>query len=46
MQNNFFRKLIFDEKSRNLLVQALVIGFFAFFIYLIAQQTSYNLEKR
>jgi len=46
MQNNFFRKLIFDEKSRNLLVQVLVIGFFAFFIYLIAQQTSYNLEKR
>ena len=46
MQNNFFRKLIFDEKLRNLLVQALVIGFFAFFIYLIAQQTSYNLEKR
>jgi general L-amino acid transport system permease protein len=46
MQTNFIRKIIFDEKSRSLLVQTLVIGLFAVFIYLIAQQTSYNLEKR
>ena len=39
-------KIIFDEKSRALLIQTLVIGLFAVFIYLIAQQTSYNLEKR
>ena len=46
MQANFLRKAIFDEKSRSLLIQTLVIGLFALFIYLIAQQTSYNLEKR
>ena len=46
MQSNFFRKAIFDEKSRSLLIQTLVIGLFAIFIYLIAQQTAYNLEKR
>ena len=46
MQTSLIRKIIFDEKSRSLLVQTLVIGLFALFIYLIAQQTSYNLEKR
>ena len=46
MQTNFLRKAIFDEKSRSLFIQTLVIGLFALFIYLIAQQTSYNLEKR
>ena len=46
MQTSFIRKIIFDEKSRALLIQTLVIGLFAVFIYLIAQQTSYNLEKR
>lgn len=46
MQTNFFRKAIFDEKSRSLLIQTLVIGLFALLIYLIAQQTAYNLEKR
>jgi len=46
MQANFLRKAIFDEKSRSLLIQTLVIGLFALFIYLIAQQTAYNLEKR
>lgn len=46
MQTNFLRKAIFDEKSRSLLIQTLVIGLFALFIYLIAQQTAYNLEKR
>ena len=46
MQTNFLRRLIFDEKSRSLLIQTLVIGLFALFIYLIAQQTAYNLEKR
>ena len=46
MQTNFLRRLIFDEKSRSLLIQTLVIGLFAIFIYLIAQQTAYNLEKR
>ena len=46
MQTNYFRKAIFDEKSRSLLIQTLVIGLFALFIYLIAQQTAYNLEKR
>jgi general L-amino acid transport system permease protein len=45
-QTNFIRRLIFDEKSRSLLIQTLVIGLFALFIYLIAQQTAYNLEKR
>ena len=46
MQTNLIRKIIFDEKSRSLIVQTLVIGLFAVFIYLIAQQTAYNLEKR
>jgi len=46
MQTSLIRKVIFDEKSRSLLVQTLVIGLFAVFIYLIAQQTAYNLEKR
>jgi len=46
MQNNFVRRLIFDEKSRSLLIQTIVIGIFALLIYLIAQQTAYNLEKR
>ena len=46
MQTNFLRKLIFDEKSRSLIIQTLVIGLFALIIYLIAQQTAYNLEKR
>jgi len=46
MQTNFLRRLIFDEKSRSLLIQTLVIGLFALFIYLIAQQTAYKLEKR
>ena len=46
MQTNLLRRLIFDEKSRSLLIQTLVIGLFALFIYLIAQQTAYNLEKR
>jgi len=46
MQTNFLRRLIFDEKSRSLLIQTIVIGLFALFIYLIAQQTAYNLEKR
>ena len=46
MQANFLRRLIFDEKSRSLLIQTLVIGLFAILIYLIAQQTAYNLEKR
>ena len=46
MQASLIRKIIFDEKSRALLIQTLVIGLFAVFIYLIAQQTSYNLEKR
>ena len=35
MQTNFLRRLIFDEKSRSLLIQTLVIGLFALFIYLI-----------
>lgn len=46
MQTNFVRRLIFDEKSRSLLIQTVVIGIFALLIYLIAQQTAYNLEKR
>ena len=46
MQTDIFRKLIFDEKSRSLLIQTLVIGLFAIFIYLIVQQTAYNLDKR
>jgi general L-amino acid transport system permease protein len=46
MQTNFVRRLIFDEKSRSLLIQTIVIGIFALLIYLIAQQTAYNLEKR
>ena len=46
MTNNFFRKLIFDEKIRSLAAQTLVIGLLAIFIYLLVQQTAYNLEKR
>ena len=46
MNENFFRKIFFDEKSRSLLIQALVIGIFAVFIYLLIQQTSANLERR
>ena len=46
MSTNVFRRLLFDEKSRSLLVQAFVIGFFAIFIYLLVQQTATNLDKR
>jgi len=46
MSANFFRRIFFDEKSRSLLIQALVIGVFAAFIYLLVQQTAANLERR
>jgi len=46
MKNNFVRKIIFDEKSRSLLIQTLTIGIFAFIIYILVQQTAYNLDKR
>ena len=46
MQQNFLRKIIFDEKTRALLIQTLVIGIFAVLIYLVTKQTAYNLEKR
>ena len=46
MSANFFRRIFFDEKSRSLLIQALVIGVFAVFIYLLVQQTAANLERR
>ena len=46
MEQNFLRKLIFDEKTRALLKQTLVIGIFALLIYLVTKQTAYNLEKR
>ena len=46
MSANFFRKIFFDEKSRSLLIQALVIGIFAVFIYFLVQQTAANLERR
>ena len=46
MQNNFIRKIIFDEKSRSLLIQTLTIGIFALVIYELVQQTAYNLDKR
>ena len=46
MEQNFLRKLIFDEKTRALLIQTLVIGIFALLIYLVTKQTAYNLEKR
>ena len=46
MSANFFRRVFFDEKSRSLLIQVLVIGFFAVFIYLLVQQTSANLDRR
>ena len=46
MEQNFIRKLIFDEKTRALLIQTLVIGVFAVLIYLVTKQTAYNLEKR
>ena len=42
MQKNFFS----DEKSRGILYQTLVIGFFALAIYFIVNTTAYNLEKR
>jgi general L-amino acid transport system permease protein len=46
MSANFFRRVFFDEKSRSLLIQLIVIGFFAAFIYLLVQQTSANLDRR
>jgi general L-amino acid transport system permease protein len=46
MQNNLFRKLIFDEKIRSIVIQTLVIGFFALLVYSVSQTTAYNLEKR
>jgi len=46
MSTNVFRRLLFDEKSRSLIVQAFVIGIFAIVIYLLVQQTSANLDKR
>jgi general L-amino acid transport system permease protein len=46
MSTNVFRRLVFDEKSRSLIVQAFVIGIFAIIIYLLVQQTSANLDKR
>ena len=46
MSTNVVRKLLFDEKSRSLIVQAFVIGIFAIFIYLLVQQTATNLDKR
>ena len=46
MKNNFIRKIIFDEKSRSLLIQTLTICIFAFIIYILVQQTAYNLDKR
>jgi general L-amino acid transport system permease protein len=46
MSTNVFRRLLFDEKSRSLIVQAFVIGVFAVFIYLLVQQTAANLDKR
>jgi len=46
MQNSLIRKVIFDEKSRSLLIQTLTIGIFAFVIYILVQQTAYNLDKR
>ena len=46
MSTKVFRRLLFDEKSRSLIVQAFVIGIFAVFIYLLVHQTSSNLDKR
>tara|TARA_B100001057_G_scaffold487532_1_gene570409 strand:+ start:109 stop:1278 length:1170 start_codon:yes stop_codon:yes gene_type:complete len=46
MSNSFLRRLIFDEKIRSLVLQTLIIGIFAIIIYLVTQQTAYNLEKR
>ena len=46
MSTNVFRRLLFDEKSRSLIVQTFVIGIFAVFIYLLVQQTATNLDKR
>ena len=46
MQNSLIRKVIFDEKFRSLLIQTLTIGIFAFVIYILVQQTAYNLDKR
>ena len=42
MEQNFIRKLIFDQKTRALLIQTLVIGIFAVLIYLVTKQTAYN----
>ena len=42
MQKNLFS----DEKSRGILYQTLVVGFFALAIYFIVNTTAYNLEKR
>ena len=38
--------ILSDEKSRGILYQTLVIGFFALAIYFIVNTTAYNLEKR
>ena len=46
MSTNVFRRLLFDEKSRSLIVQTFVVGIFAVFIYLLVQQTATNLDKR
>ena len=46
MSNSFLRRLIFDEKIRSLVIQTLIIGIFAIIIYIVTQQTAYNLEKR
>ena len=46
MSNSFLRRLIFDEKIRSLVIQTLLIGIFAIIIYIVTQQTAYNLEKR
>jgi general L-amino acid transport system permease protein len=46
MSNSFLRRLIFDEKIRSLVIQTLIIGIFALIIYIVTQQTAYNLEKR
>ena len=39
MEQNFIRKLIFDEKTRALLIQTLVIGKIAVKINLVTKQT-------
>jgi len=45
MQNNFLRKLIFDEKL-DLLDPSTCYWFICIFIYTVSQTTAYNLEKR